>query len=278
MLYEKIEIRVPGMDGQAQLFTYFLGNSQEMRPGRLRPLVLVCPGGGYYKTSDREAEPIAMQFLARGCHCAVLRYSVAPHRYPTALAQLAASVKYLRENSERFGIDPDRMILQGSSAGGHLAASLGVFWKQEFLSRMLETDSGMLRPNGLILSYPVITSGEWAHRESFENLLGQEAGDEDRLREQSLELQVSEDTPPTFLWHTATDPTVPVENSILFFQALRRHQIPAELHIYPVGGHGLALANEETMRQDGFGVQRQCQSWIGLAGDWIEQSFLKYFK
>lgn len=274
MIHERIEIQAPGMEEKALLFTYFLGNSAEMNSGRLRPAVLICPGGGYYKTSDREAEPIAMQFLAMGYHAAVLRYSVAPSRYPAALLQLAAAVKYLRERGADFGVDPERILLQGSSAGGHLAASLGVFWNRDFLAQELETDSEMLRPNGLILSYPVITSGEYAHKESFENLLGEDAGDEERLRGQSLELQAGPDTPPTFLWHTATDPTVPVENSILFFQALRRQGIPAELHIYPVGGHGLALANEETMRPDGFGVQVQCQSWIDLAGKWIRESIL----
>lgn len=270
MIHETILVGGDRISHRGELYTYFLRNSQEMNPKRKRPVVLICPGGGYYKVSDREAEPIAMQFLARGYHAALLRYSVSPVRYPEALVQLADAVRYLRENRDRFGIDPDRIILQGSSAGGHLAASLGVFWKREFLSRLLDTDSETLRPNGLILSYPVITSGEFAHRDSFVNLLGEEARKEEKLGEQSLELQVNPDTPPAFLWHTATDPTVPVENSLLFFQALHRHHVPAELHIYPVGGHGLALANEETKRDDGFGVQEQCQSWIDLAGEWMK--------
>ena len=200
MIHETILVGGDRISHRGELYTYFLRNSQEMNPKRKRPVVLICPGGGYYKVSDREAEPIAMQFLARGYHAALLRYSVSPVRYPEALVQLADAVRYLRENRDRFGIDPDRIILQGSSAGGHLAASLGVFWKREFLSRLLDTDSETLRPNGLILSYPVITSGEFAHRDSFVNLLGEEARKEEKLGEQSLELQVNPDTPPAFLW------------------------------------------------------------------------------
>lgn len=269
MIHEKIEIRVPGRDAAGILYTYFLDSSVEMRPDEKRPVILICPGGGYGMTSDREAEPIAMQFLAMGYHAVVLRYSVWPVEYPAALLQVAGTVKYLKDNSEKFHIDPDKIILQGSSAGGHLAASFGVFWNRPFLCKTLDVAEGYLRPAGMILSYPVITSGEKAHVDSFRNLLGSRY---DAMKEEmSLEKQVTEDTPPTFLWHTAPDDCVPVENSILFFQALKDHGIPVEMHIYPVGGHGLSLANEETSFGSGYGVQRECQSWIRLAGIWMER-------
>ena len=119
-----------------------------------RPVVVICPGGGYEMTSDREAEPIAMQYLARGYHAVILRYSVAPARYPLALMQLAKTVAYLREHAGEFHIDTDKIILQGFSAGGHLAASLGVFWREKFISEALHTDAEMVKPNGMILSYP----------------------------------------------------------------------------------------------------------------------------
>lgn len=270
MLHKKITIQVPGSAWKGDLYTYFLDNSPEMYPGRKRPVIIICPGGGYHMTSDREAEAIAVQFLAKGYHAAVLRYSVEPARYPEALLQLAKAVLHLREHADQYHIDPDRIILQGSSAGGHLAASLGVFWKKPFLAQRLETDAEMIRPNGLILSYPVISSGEKAHAGSFDCLLGEDGEDEEKRRSQSLELYVTKDTPKTFLWHTATDDTVPVENSILFFQALHKLDIPAEMHIYPVGGHGLGLANEETSNKDGYGVQEECQSWIALACRWVK--------
>ena len=225
-------------------------------------------------TSDREAEAIALKFVGMGYHAAVLRYSVEPALFPESLLQLAKAVALLRENAEKWHIDTHKIVVQGSSAGGHLAASLGVFWKKPFISEALGVDAEMVRPNGLMLSYPVITSGEKAHQGSFECLLGDDYKNEEKRKALSLEKCVTKDTPPTFLWHTAPDDTVPVENSLLFFQALHALDIPAELHIYPVGPHGLGLATEETMRaEDGYGVQEECQSWIGLAGDWMKYLF-----
>ena len=270
MIHEKIEIQLKDSEFTANLFTYFLDNSPEIDPERKRPVVLICPGGGYAMTSDREAEALAVKFMAMGYHAAILRYSVAPARFPEALLQLATAVAMLRENAEKWHIDTDKIVVQGSSAGGHLAASLGVFWKKDFIAQTLGVTSDMVKPNGMILSYPVITSGEFAHTGSFECLLGEDYNDLDKRKEQSLEFQVSKDTPTTFLWHTVTDDCVPVENSLLFFNALRKFEIPVEMHLYPVGGHGLSLANEETSHEDGGCVQKECQSWIELACKWMQ--------
>lgn len=275
MIHKKIEIKARGMEAVGNLYTYFLDNSIEMRPNEKRPVILMCPGGGYEMTSDREAEPMAMQFLAMGYHVAILRYSVSPVRYPAALLQVAESVLYLKEHADEYHIDPEKIVLQGCSAGGHLAANYGIAWNRPFLTKLMgvENDPERLRVAGLLLCYPVITSGEKAHEESFRNLLGEQY--EEKKEELSLENQVTPDTPPTFLWHTATDETVPVENSLYFFQACLQQGVSAELHIYPVGGHGLSLANEETCRANGIGVQKECQSWIGLAQTWLEEILIK---
>ena len=270
MIHEKLEIQLKNSEFKANLFTYLLDNSLEIDPNRKRPVVLICPGGGYEMTSDREAEALAVKFLAMGYHAAVLRYSVAPARFPEALLQLATAVALIRGNAEKWHIDENKIVVQGSSAGGHLAASLGVFWNKSFVAEALEMDSEKFRPNGLMLSYPVITSGEKAHQGSFENVLGEQYADEEKRRFLSLEYHVSKDTPPTFLWHTAPDDVVPVENSLLFFQALHALNIPAELHIYPIGGHGLGLATSETATPDGYGIQAECESWITLAGEWMK--------
>ena len=216
-----------------------------------------------------------MQFLAMGYHVAVLRYSVCPVRYPAALLQVAESVLYLKEHADEYHIDPEKIVVQGCSAGGHLSANYGISWNSPFLTKLMgmENDPERLCVAGLLLCYPVITSGEKAHEESFRNLLGEQY--EEKKEELSLENQVTPDTPPTFLWHTATDETVPVENSLYFFQACLRQGVSAELHIYPVGGHGLSLANEETCRANGIGVQKECQSWIGLAQTWLEEILIK---
>lgn len=275
MIHKKIEIKARGMEAVGNLYTYFLDSSIEMRPNEKRPVILMCPGGGYEMTSDREAEPMAMQFLAMGYHVAILRYSVCPVRYPAALLQVAESVLYLKEHADEYHIDPEKIVVQGCSAGGHLAANYGIAWNSPFLTKLMwmENDPERLRVAGLLLCYPVITSGEKAHEESFRNLLGEQY--EEKKEELSLENQVTPDTPPTFLWHTATDETVPVENSLYFFQACLQQGVSAELHIYPVGGHGLSLANEETCRANGIGVQKECQSWIGLAQTWLEEILIK---
>lgn len=275
MIHKKIEIKARGMEAVGNLYTYFLDSSIEMRPNEKRPVILICPGGGYEMTSDREAEPMAMQFLAMGYHVAILRYSVCPVRYPAALLQVAESVLYLKEHADEYHIDPEKIVVQGCSAGGHLAANYGIAWNSPFLTKLMgmENDPEQLCVAGLLLCYPVITSGEKAHEESFRNLLGEQY--EEKKEELSLENQVTPDTPPTFLWHTATDETVPVENSLYFFQACLQQGVSAELHIYPVGGHGLSLANEETCRANGIGVQKECQSWIGLAQTWLEEILIK---
>lgn len=275
MIHKKIEIKARGMEAVGNLYTYFLDSSIEMRPNEKRPVILMCPGGGYEMTSDREAEPMAMQFLAMGYHVAILRYSVCPVRYPAALLQVAESVLYLKEHADEYHIDPEKIVVQGCSAGGHLAANYGIAWNSPFLTKLMgmENDPERLCVAGLLLCYPVITSGEKAHEESFRNLLGEQY--EEKKEDLSLENQVTPDTPPTFLWHTATDETVPVENSLYFFQACLQQGVSAELHIYPVGGHGLSLANEETCRANGIGVQKECQSWIGLAQTWLEEILIK---
>ncbi len=275
MIHKKIEIKARGMEAVGNLYTYFLDSSIEMRPNEKRPVILMCPGGGYEMTSDREAEPMAMQFLAMGYHVAVLRYSVCPVRYPAALLQVAESVLYLKEHADEYHIDPEKIVVQGCSAGGHLAANYGIAWNSPFLTKLMgmENDPERLCVAGLLLCYPVITSGEKAHEESFRNLLGEQY--EEKKEELSLENQVTPDTPPTFLWHTATDETVPVENSLYFFQSCLQQGVSAELHIYPVGGHGLSLANEETCRANGIGVQKECQSWISLAQTWLEEILIK---
>ena len=145
-----------------------------------------------------------------------------------------------------------------------------MFWKKKtFLAEELGVDAEQLRPNGLLLSYPVITSGPKAHRGSFTNLLGDRY--DELVDEMSLEKQVSLDTPKTFLWHSAPDDCVPVENSILFFTALHALEIPVEMHIYPVGGHGLGPAREETQSYEyKNAVREECQSWISLALSWMQ--------
>lgn len=284
MFYQEIPVQVEGSLPGTSLTVYIQDYSADMHIQE-RPLILICPGGGYEHLSVREGESVALRFMAMGLHAAVLRYSVAPAKYPVQITELAFAMKYIRSHAKEWHILEDKIFVQGSSAGGHLAASLGVFWKEDWLWKSVCAESAEdIKPDGMILSYPVITSGEYAHRGSFDKLLGKTSdvaqdvsqanvttqAEEDMLEKLSLEKQVTPDTPPTFIWHTFTDETVPVENSLFFVSALRKHGIPTEFHLYAKGEHGLALATEQTASAGGRHMQPECASWTKLAHTWIE--------
>ncbi len=255
---------------RADLAAYLLDPMPETST-RLRPAVILCPGGGYNHLSAREDQPPAMAYLSMGFQVFVLHYSLAPNRFPRSLMELALAVDLVRRNSASFFVDPRRIMVSGFSAGGHLAASLGVYWNQEFVYGPLGLKAEDIRPDGLVLCYPVITGGAFAHRGSLECLMGAEnAGNEAARSAFSLEEQAGPHVPPTFLWHTDTDQTVPVENSLLFASALKRHGVSLELHIFPSGCHGLSLAGHETEGADGKYCEPCCQDWIRMAGRWIE--------
>lgn len=254
MINKVINLR-ENIEPKPTLTTYILDDS--MKNGAKRPAVLVCPGGGYHFCSEREAEPIAMQYNAAGFHAFVLNYSVAPNKYPTALEEASMAVTLIRENAEEWRIDTDKIAVIGFSAGGHLAGSLGVFWNSE----PIKTENGINKPNAVILAYPVITSGELAHRGSFDNLCGE---DSELVKKMSLENQVTGDTPPMFLWHTFEDQAVPVENTLMMAAALRKKNIPFELHIYPKGAHGLSTVTKDV------GILEENAS--KGAKDWVRQS------
>jgi acetyl esterase/lipase len=226
---------------------------------RRRGAVAIFPGGGYAYTSPREAEPVALQFNAAGFHAFVIHYSVAPRRHPQPLLDASRALRVIRENASSWKVRPDMVAACGFSAGGHLAASLGVHWDAPYVDE---------RPDALILCYPVISAGKFAHRGSFENLLGPEPGAEAE-RQASLEFRVDGRTPPSFLWHTYDDASVPVENSLLFARALREKGVPFELHVFPKGRHGLSLATEET--DDGtYGADPRVAAWMGLCVEWLK--------
>lgn len=258
------------------LTTYILDSYPEYQNPKKRPVVIICPGGGYGHHSPREGEAVAVRMNSLGFHALVLRYSLMPNEYPCAMLELAWTVNYVRKHAAQWDADPQRIIVAGFSAGGHVAAALAVMWQEEevqsFAREFLHTDKEGIRPNGLLLGYPVITSGEFAHRASFEKLLGTRY---EALKEQvSLEKRVTGCVPQTFLWHTCEDTSVPLENTLLFAGALRREKIPFELHVFPQGSHGLGLATRETDTKDGKKYQPECACWIEMFGVWVEKNIL----
>ena len=263
--YQTINVDNGGF--QPKMSVYLPDNSPEIQIDRKHPTVVICPGGGYAMTSDREAEPIALRFAAAGCNAVVVRYSCVPARFPAALFELSYAVAKVRENAQEWNVDTDRIAVCGFSAGGHLAASFSTLWNRDFVKEYFDYQGGENKPNGMILGYPVITSGEHAHGGSIENLLGEKTADPILLELVSAEKQVSSDTPPAFIWHTFDDACVPVENSSVLAQALAKEKISTELHIYPKGPHGLALASRET---GDFAVVPECQNWIDMAIRWLK--------
>ncbi len=212
------------------------------------PAVVICPGGAYAETSEDEGEPVALSLLASGFQAFVLHYSTAPARFPTALFELFATLRYLHDHHEELLIDPSRIVVMGFSAGAHLAGCAGILHDCPELAAQFGDLLPRLKPAAMCLSYPVISSGPYGHAESIENLTGEKGGAlTDRL---SLEQAVSGSTVPAFVWHTANDAVVPVQNSLLLAEAFAREGVPFELHIYPDGRHGLSLANGLSQHQN----------------------------
>jgi len=235
-----------------------------------RPAVLVIPGGGYGLVSFREGERVALFYNTAGFHAFILNYCVAPHRHPLPIMNAAKAIELIRENAKEWNIDVDKIAVCGFSAGGHLAASISTMWNDEEIFGSDEKKNSLHKPNATILSYPVITCGEFANKGSFKNLTGSEEENE-LWKKLSLECRVDKNTPPAFLWHTYGDAGVPVENSMLYASALRKCDIPFELHIYPDGPHGMSRVSDETY----WMVPRFTRKypWMDLSVEWLYLQF-----
>lgn len=282
MIHEKIKVTADyekagaiHADYQPILYSYALEESEELIYSHKRPAVVICPGGAYRFKSDREAEVVAMRYLAVGIQAFVLQYSVAPSRFPCSLLELAWSVAYVRKNADKYFVDADKVVITGFSAGGHLCACLGTLWNEPFLEQAMNGEypvkngEKLWKPAGMVLSYPVITMGEYTHEESRRLLLGDDFTEE-QTEALSLEKRVGKETVPAFLWHTQEDPDVPVENSLEFVRELRKNRIPFELHIYEKGMHGLSLCNE--MADNGvLEFPEDNSNWMEMAIRWIKR-------
>ena len=218
--------------------------------------VLILPGGGYQMLSAQEGEGFAGFFRLWGFHSFVLHYRLGSrgHRHPSMLEDAARAMRFLRSRQEEFGFE--RIVVIGSSAGGHLAATLLTKWDSGSPGHSDPLEQLSSRPDLGILCYPVITMTEHTHGGSRSNLLG-DAPDSALIEDLSAELHVDGNTPPCFIWHTCEDEAVPVENALLFAGALRKAGVPFELHIYQEGVHGLGM-------KDGIPWVKDCARWLAL--------------
>lgn len=272
------ERKVLSPDGKYYVDIYVQNESPEIVVSHLRPMVVVLPGGGYVGTSDREAEPVALAYAAAGFNTAVVRYSVGQDAvWPNPQADVSAALKYIRDNAARFLTDPRKIALCGFSAGGHLAASLGVHWDDNDIRRAAGISGEENRPDALVLCYPVINdAGLFADPRMMGLLL---RGCENEEARAKLFEYVCCDryvdrgkTPPTFIFSTWEDNLVPIANSLDFAAALNKAGVPAEVHIFQTGAHGMSLGDFRTYFCPP-NLDAEASEWISLSCSWLWKQF-----
>lgn len=239
--------------------------------------IVICPGGGYGNLADHEGRTYAQWLNAHGISAFVLKYRLgtAGYRHPAMLQDAARAVRLVRSRASEWGVQPDRIGIMGSSAGGHLASTLLTHFDLGNPEADDAIDRASSRPDLGILCYPVISMGRFTHRGSRANLLGTNATQE-LVEELSSELQVRTNTPPVFIWHTFEDRAVPVENSLRFAAALREKGIPFDLHVYEKGGHGLGLGVRTFPPEDPSRLlpwTHDCLHWLNQRG-WTTRNAL----
>jgi acetyl esterase/lipase len=223
--------------------------------------VMVCPGGGYgHLAMDHEGDQIARWLNSFGVAAFVLQYRIAPrYHHPAPLQDAQRGIRTVRARAKEWGVAPNRIGIWGFSAGGHLASTAGTHFDAGNASAADAIERQSSRPDFMILAYPVITMGEYTHRGSLRNLLG-ENPDPKLVENLSNEKQVTAQTPPTFLFHTNEDKGVAPENSVQFYLALRKAGVPAEMHIFERGPHGVGLAP----------LDQVLSAWTGRLRDWFQ--------
>lgn len=245
-----------------------IGTPQKISACRRRPAVLIFPGGAYAYTSEREAEQVALRFLTRGYVPFVLDYSCAPSVFPTALREAAMAMRFIREQAEKLEVNPQMVAALGFSAGGHLCGTLGTLYDCPEVQDLGAPE--LLRPDALVLCYPVAVSWGNTHDYSFRNISG---GDENLRQRLSLDRCVRPDMPQVFLWHTRDDNSVPVRNSLILASALEAAGVDFTMHIYRHGKHGLSTADEMSFpAYDVPETSPDVAGWIDRTMDFLRES------
>ena len=284
------------------LTTYIIADRGELHALGNRPAVLICPGGGYFNCSDREAEPVALAFAAMGYHAFVLRYStwmegreelpdfenicLKPHlAHPAPVREIGMAFMLIRKHCTAWKVDMKRIAVCGFSAGAHNTAMYGVYWNQPLVTEALGVDAEAIQPAAQLLCYPVtdyLFMKDNVKKQSIEDqmyfegstraFLGKDDFTERDLYRISPSRLVTGTTPPTFLWGTSTDQMVPIQHTLRMAHALAEANVPFEAHIYEGGPHGLSLAISASATKPDL-VNAHAAKWIQEANEWLKKSF-----
>ena len=239
-------------------------------PTRTRPAMIVFAGGGYTGICEREGEPVALAYFAKGYNVFTLEYSCVPNTFPTQLIEGCLAVAFVKDKAKELCINVNQVAVTGFSAGGHLAAMTATLFDEQCIAEILKDKKDFARPDAVILGYPVITSGEFTDSGSIENLTGGRLYLYDKV---SLENQVKENSSPAFIWTTVNDDLVPCENSLAYAYACRKQGVKFEFHLYEDGRHGLGLANEQTATPYGRVLNSTVEEYIrDDVATWFEMS------
>lgn len=251
-----------------QVYAYLQKNGASAeKKGRKLPVVVICPGGGYLGIADREGEPVAKEFFGAGYQAFVLHYATGDQAVDfVPLCQLASTVAHIRAHAEEWNIDEHSIAVCGFSAGGHLAASLGTLFNEEKFLKVWKREEN-IRPDAMILGYPVILADEYSDEESIEAVSGAKKGTPE-YEWFGLDKHVDNMTPATFLWHTAADTGVSVENSLAFAAALSKVNVPFEFHVFPEGEHGMSVCTQEVGTPDSYNGR-----WVKWSIEWLNRQF-----
>lgn len=242
--------------------------------GFTQKAILVIPGGGYGSiASAREGEPIALAFVAHGYCAFVLHYSVGRIKvFPQQLIEASLAIKHIKDNAEKYHLDPNEVFAVGFSAGGHLAGSLGILWKNETVQESIDMPYGYNKPKGVMMIYPVVSGDEFGHIDSLRNLLDRDNPTAEELEKVSLEKHIDEDSSPAFIMHTVTDNLVNVRNSLALADAYAEAGKKFELHIFPDAPHGVALGNKITSNNMESYIDKCIATWVQQAVDWADST------
>jgi acetyl esterase/lipase len=228
--------------------------------------MVICPGGGYSRLAPHEGHNYALWLNQHGVTCFVLKYRLGSHgyHYPAEFQDGARAIRWVRAHAGDYKIDSGRVGIIGSSAGGHLTSMVLTHFDSGDTNSNDPIERQSSRPDLGILCYPVITMGKLTHQGSRENLLGANPSPE-MVKFLSSDLQVKSNTPPCFLWATFEDNVVPVENTMMFAEALRKNHVPFSLHIYQKGGHGMGLGAKPPFAHT-LPWADECLRWLKVQG------------